>query len=52
MRIHHDGLPWYFRVLIALITATGRPVGQTVMQRFAELAEGEGSAAAKSARAS
>jgi hypothetical protein len=52
VRIHHDGLPWYFRVLIALIMATGRPVGKPVMQQFAELAEGQGSSAIPPARAS
>ena len=52
VRIHHDGLPWYLRALIALVMATGHPVGKTVMQQFAELAESEGSPAAKPARAS
>lgn len=40
VRVFNDGVPWYLRALVWLVMTTGRPVGRTIMQEFAALAEG------------
>ncbi len=39
--VHHSGVPWPLRALVWLIMRFGEPVGQTYMEKFAELAEGD-----------
>ena len=46
VRIHHSGINVFLRILIWLILRTGKPQGQTIMERFRLLAEGEASPAA------
>jgi uncharacterized protein YndB with AHSA1/START domain len=49
VRIHHSGINVLWRILIWLILRTGKPQGQTIMERFRQLAEGEATPAALAA---
>jgi hypothetical protein len=52
VRIEHDGLPWYWKLLVAFILTFGHPVGPSLLAGFASLAEaGDPAGAAETPRA-